>query len=114
VISTDTSTTKQKSVNLKKIAQKENKAGIPSHSDQIANLNRIEGQIRGISKMIEEGRYCLDILNQCRSVHAALAGIEKKIFRRFLQTCVKDAFRRSTNGETEPMIDDIVELLDRK
>ena len=99
MISTDTSTPKQKSVSLKKITQKENKADIPSHADQLANLNRIEGQIRGISKMIEEGRYCLDILNQCRSVHAALEGIEKKIFRRFLQTCVKETFRRSNNGE---------------
>lgn len=90
------------------------KSAMPSHADQLANLNRIEGQIRGLSKMIEEGRYCLDILNQCRSVHAALEGVEKKIFRRFLETCVKDAFKRSTNGETEPMIDEIVALLDRK
>ncbi len=90
------------------------KGPMPSHADQLSNLNRIEGQIRGISKMIEEGRYCLDILNQCRSVHAALTSIEKKIFRRFLDTCVKDAFRTSTNGETGPMIDEIVELLDRK
>ena len=96
----------------RKIRQKGSE--IPSHADQLANLNRIEGQIRGIAKMVEEGRYCLDILNQCSSVHAALSSVEKKIFRRFLQTCVKYAFRRSQNGETEPLIDEIVGLLHRK
>lgn len=89
-------------------------AAMPSHADQLANLSRIEGQIRGISKMIEEERYCLDILNQCRSVHAALEGVEGKIFRRFLETCVKDAFKRSTNGDTDPLIEDIVALLSRR
>lgn len=87
---------------------------MPSHADQIANLSRIEGQIRGISKMIDDGRYCLDILNQCRSVHAALENVERKIFRRFMETCVKDAFKRSTNGDVDPLIDEIVGLLERR
>lgn len=106
MIGTQTSE-KNQTINSKKRA-------MPSHADQLANLNRIEGQVRGISKMIEEGRYCMDILNQCRSVQAALTGVEKKIFRRFLETCVKEAFRQGKNGETDALMDDIVALLDRK
>lgn len=87
---------------------------MPSHTDQLANLNRIEGQVRGIAKMIQEERYCLDILNQCRSVHVALEGVEKKIFKRFLETCVKDAFKKSTNGDLEPLMNEIVSLLERR
>lgn len=113
MISTSQRHTKNKK-GEKRLALEGKQSPIPSHADQLANLSRIEGQIRGIAKMIDEGRYCLDILNQCRSVHAALEGVEKKIFRRFLETCVKDKFRNSTNGETQPMIEEIVALLDRK
>ena len=96
----------------KKAVVKENT--MPSHHDQLPNLARIEGQIRGIAKMIEDRRYCLDILNQCRSVHAALLGVEKKIFRKFLDTCVRDAFRRSSGRELEPLIEQILSVWERR
>lgn len=86
----------------------------PSHEDQLANLSRIEGQIRGIYRMVEEKRYCLDILNQLRSVHAAIEGVEKRIFKRFLQTCVREAFLNSKNGDLNPLLDDIVGLFERR
>jgi len=86
---------------------------MPSHRELKPNLNRIEGQIRGISKMIDDGRYCLDILNQCRSIHAALYSVEKKIFRKFLKTCVRTAFREKNIEETELLSEQIVQLYDR-
>ncbi|MBI4403775.1 MAG: metal-sensitive transcriptional regulator [Deltaproteobacteria bacterium] len=95
-------------------SKKEQANPFPSHEDQLANLSRIEGQVRGIARMIEERRYCLDILNQLRSVHAALEGVEKRIFHRFMQTCVKEAFLNSKNGDIEPLIDQIVTLLNRR
>ena len=114
MIATDTarSLAANKFPNVKQGLRRESE--MPSHQDQLANLRRIEGQVRGLAKMVDEGRYCLDILNQCRSVHAALEGVEKKIFKRFLQTCVKDAFKRSTNGDIDPLIEEIVALLERR
>ena len=50
----------------------------PKHDDQIVRLNRIEGQIRGIKKMIQDNRYCIDIIHQCSSVSAALNEVKKK------------------------------------
>lgn len=86
----------------------------PSHEDQLANLSRIEGQIRGIAKMVEDKRYCLEILHQLKSVHAALEGVEKKIFRRFLETCVRKAFLNSKNEDIGPLLDDIVRLFEHR
>ncbi len=84
---------------------------IPSHAGEIPNLRRIEGQIRGLIRMIEEERYCLDILTQCRSVHAALEGVERKIFSVFLKTCVRTALRSDHN--VEPLIEEITSLWNR-
>ena len=56
-------------------------------------LNRIEGQIRGIKRMIEEDTYCDDILTQVSSVQAALNGINRKILESHIQTCVIDRLK---------------------
>ena len=63
----------------------------PSHKDQLANLNRIEGQIRGIAKMIDDDKYCIDILNQIKAVKNAISSVEGKILKSHLQACIKDA-----------------------
>tara|TARA_A100001388_G_C28724902_1_gene478404 strand:+ start:786 stop:1043 length:258 start_codon:yes stop_codon:yes gene_type:complete len=63
----------------------------PCHKDQLANLNRIEGQIRGIAKMINDDKYCIDILNQIKAVKNAISSVEGKILKSHLQACIKDA-----------------------
>jgi DNA-binding FrmR family transcriptional regulator len=56
-------------------------------------LNRIEGQIKGIRKMVEEGRYCVEVLGQISAVHEALRGIGKLIMRNYLENCVTSSLR---------------------
>lgn len=58
------------------------------HRDQLMRLNRISGQVAGIARMVEEGRYCMDILVQLRAARAALKKVEGNILRRHLQHCV--------------------------
>ena len=53
----------------------------PCHKEEIPNLNRIEGQVRGIANMIDEEKYCIDILNQIKAVRNALTSIEGKILK---------------------------------
>ena len=65
----------------------------PSHKKQLPSLKRIEGQIRGISKMVEEERYCMDILNQIKAVRNALSAVEGKVLKSHLQACIKDALK---------------------
>ena len=76
-------------------------------------LKRIEGQVRGLQRMIDEGRYCPDILVQVASVHAALRGVGKLLMRNHLQHCVTDAIRSGDSGAAERTYDEITDLMYR-
>ena len=83
------------------------------HSKQIPRLNRIEGQIRGISKMIQEERYCVDILTQIRSVSNALAKVQENIFKGHLESCVRDSLEGDDTGDRAKKVDEILEILSK-
>lgn len=78
-----------------------------------ARLKRIEGQVRGIQKMVDEGRYCPDILTQLASVHAALRGVGKVLMRSHLQHCVTNALRSGDPVEAERTYDEMMDLMYR-
>ena len=78
----------------------------------LQRLRRIEGQIRGIQKMVDEERYCVDILTQVSSVHEALRGVEKELMRNHLKHCASRAIR-AKGEEADAMYDEIVGLMDR-
>lgn len=78
----------------------------PCHEKQLPSLKRIEGQVRGVTKMIEEKKYCIDILNQIKAVKNALSTVEGKIVRNHLQACVKDALEDNTNFDNK--VDELV------
>jgi DNA-binding FrmR family transcriptional regulator len=74
----------------------------------LVRLNRIEGQVRGIKKMIEEDRSCLEILDQMQSTQKAIAGSKKIIFRNYLETCATLALGKDTSEGT---YDDLMETI---
>ncbi|GAB6088462.1 metal-sensitive transcriptional regulator [Spirochaeta dissipatitropha] len=76
-------------------------------------LSRIEGQVRGIRRMVEEDRYCMDILTQTRSVFAAIRGVEEYILENHLHTCVTEAIRSGDHNEQSRKMDEIMELISR-
>lgn len=78
-----------------------------------SRLKRIEGQVRGLHRMVEEGRYCPDIMTQIASVHAALRGVGKLLMRTHLQHCVTDALRSGDPVEAEKTYDEVMELMYR-
>lgn len=78
-----------------------------------ARLKRIEGQVRGLQRMVDEGRYCPDILVQLASVHAALRGVGKLLMRNHLQHCVTDALRSGDPGAAARTYDEVMELMYR-
>ncbi|HVH39109.1 MAG TPA: metal-sensitive transcriptional regulator [Gemmatimonadaceae bacterium] len=73
-------------------------------------LRRIEGQVRGIQRMIEEDRYCADILTQVSSVQEALRGVGRELMRNHLKHCATTAFRAG-DAESESMYDELVDLM---
>lgn len=76
-------------------------------------LKRIEGQVRGLQRMVDEGRYCPDILTQISAVHAALRGVGKLLMRNHLQHCVTDALRSGDHGAAERTYDEVMDLMYR-
>jgi CsoR family transcriptional regulator, copper-sensing transcriptional repressor len=73
-----------------------------------SRLRRIEGQVRGIERMIDEERYCIDILTQLQAVRAALKKVEDEVLKDHVEHCVHDAIR---GGKTEEQVEKIDELL---
>lgn len=81
---------------------------------QLARLGRIEGQVRGVARMIDEDRYCIDILTQIRAIKAALNRVEQEILRDHLKHCVSDAFHGGSDKERQNKIDELIELLESR
>ncbi len=79
-------------------------------SDALARLKKIEGQIRGIQKMVENGRYCIDIINQISAARKALYMVSLVVMKGHLETCVSDAIHL---GESSEKIDELIDTLHR-
>lgn len=76
----------------------------------LTRLRRIEGQVRGLQKMIEEDRYCADVLTQISSVHEALRSVARELLRNHLKHCATSAIRGG-DETAEAMYDELVELM---
>jgi DNA-binding FrmR family transcriptional regulator len=74
-------------------------------------LRRIEGQIRGLQKMVDEDRYCADIITQVASVQEALRGVARNLMKNHLRHCAAKALRSGKKAETEAMYDELLELI---
>ena len=76
-------------------------------------LNRIEGQVRGVSRMVEEDRYCIDILTQVQAVRAALAKVETEILKDHLGHCIEGAIVSGDKTEQRQKAAELIQLLER-
>ena len=81
---------------------------------QLARLGRIEGQVRGVARMVEEDRYCIEIINQVRAVRAALDKVEQEILHDHLKHCVAHAFHGGSERDRQIKIDELMEVLDSR
>lgn len=85
--------------------QSETKAAIQKR------FSRIEGQIRGLSKMVEEGRYCIDVVTQISAVRAALRRAEEEILRDHVAHCVEHAINSGDKQDQRVKITEIIDVL---
>ncbi|HEX7046586.1 MAG TPA: metal-sensitive transcriptional regulator [Gammaproteobacteria bacterium] len=83
------------------------------HHDQLKRLARIRGQIDGIGRMIEEDRYCVDILVQMRAVHAALRKVEEQVLRGHVEHCVAGALKSPDAEQGREKLDELFAVLGR-
>ena len=77
----------------------------------LARLKRIEGQVRGLQRMVEEERYCADVLTQIASVHEALRGVGKLMMRNHLRHCITGALRSGDERQAEETYGEVLDLM---
>jgi len=82
-----------------------------THEEELVRLRRIEGQIRGVQRMIEEKRYCIDILTQLSSIVGAIQSVEENILNRHLQGCVQYSFNKGSREDRKKKMEEIMEVL---
>ena len=74
----------------------------------LTRLKKIEGQIRGIMKMVDQEKYCIDIINQITAAEKALDGVAKNIMKRHIESCVTEAI---IQGEGQTKIEELIETV---
>ena len=79
-----------------------------------ARLGRIEGQVRGIARMIDADRYCIDVLTQLRAVRAALRRVEDEVLGDHVAHCVEGAIASGDGGEQRRKVQELLEVLTRR
>ncbi len=79
----------------------------------INRLNRIEGQVRGIARMVDEDRYCVDVLTQLQAVRAALLRVENEVLKDHLDHCVMGAMTGDDPADRKAKADELITLLAR-
>jgi len=86
-----------------------------SHEDikkkSVSRLKRIQGQVKGLEKMIEEDRYCIDILQQVSSVHEALRGFGKSIMRHHMEQCITKAVLSKDKDKEKEIFDEFITVV---
>jgi CsoR family transcriptional regulator, copper-sensing transcriptional repressor len=85
----------------------------PRKAANLKRLRRIEGQIRGIQKMVEDERYCADVITQIASAQQALRGVARELMRHHLHHCANHAITHGGQPQREAMYDELLDLIYR-
>jgi DNA-binding FrmR family transcriptional regulator len=101
----------------KQKAHKETHRAMPREVDARENLllrlRRVEGQVRGVQKMVEEDRYCPDVLVQMSAIHESLRAVERILMKDHLQHCATEALRSGDDKQAQRTYDELTELFYR-
>ncbi|MBX9679519.1 MAG: metal-sensitive transcriptional regulator [Gemmataceae bacterium] len=81
------------------------------NKDLLNRLSRIEGQVRGVAKMVEGQRKCLEVLQQLASIQAAMKGVTKTVLRNYLERCATDAIRSGDNAIYDELLEAIYKFV---
>ncbi len=84
----------------------------PGKREIVSRLNRIQGQVRGIAGMVEDDRYCIDVLTQVRAVRAALGRVETEILKGHLRHCIEGAIVAGDAEEQRKKASELIQLLE--
>lgn len=77
----------------------------------LSRLNRINGQINGMQRMVEDDRYCLEILQQLSSTHEALRGVSKVLMRNYLEVCATQAIQSKRKEKQDKIYSELIDVV---
>src|SRR5258708_15111512 len=101
----------------KKAAHKESHRAMPreeaARKDLLLRLRRVEGKVRGVQKMVEEERYCPDVLVQMSAIHESLRAVERILMKDHLQHCATEALRSGDDKQAQRTYNELTELFYR-
>ena len=80
---------------------------------KLNRLRRIEGQVRGVAQMVEDDRYCMDILHQIAAIKSALAKVETQVLKDHAACCVSEAISSGDEAQQREKFEELVDLLER-
>ena len=84
-----------------------------THEENITRLARIEGQVRAVSRMINDGEYCIDIITQIQAARSALQAVSKNILEKHLKHCVAGALEKNNDSAIEEKLEEIMTVIKR-
>ena len=85
----------------------------PNHEEQLNRLSKIEGQLRGVRRMIEDRRYCIDIVSQIKAINAALKQVQMGVLEKHIHHCVAESLNSRKPEIFEEKVTEIIEVLGR-
>lgn len=85
----------------------------PSKRSVLARMRRIEGQVRGVSQMIDEDRYCIDVITQLQAIRAALKRVEEAVLKDHVAHCVEHAIATGDRDEQRRKVQELLGIIER-
>jgi len=85
----------------------------PDKPQLLNRLNRIEGQVRGVSRMVEDDRYCIDVLTQIKAIRAALGKVESELLKGHMSHCIESAIVAGDADEQRKKAAELIHLLEQ-
>ncbi|HSB82542.1 MAG TPA: metal-sensitive transcriptional regulator [Candidatus Methylomirabilis sp.] len=79
----------------------------------LARLRRIEGQVQGVQRMVEEDKYCVDVMLQISAIQGALEQVSKMLMHRHIESCVMDSMKAGSDQERAKKIEELIEVFSR-
>ncbi len=85
-----------------------------THEETLNRLSRIAGQVLGVRKMVEEKKYCIDIITQIQAVRSALRSVEMQILKKHMHHCVSDAFLSGSQKNADEKLDELLRVMKKQ
>lgn len=85
-----------------------------THEETLNRLARIAGQVQGVRRMVEEKKYCIDIVTQIQAVRSALRSVEIQILRKHMHHCVSDAFASGDQKDADEKIEELLKVMKKQ